>query len=60
MHKPKDCHLQIEKVNSSLSIVAETRFKRGECVHCGVKWNKDHRCQEYCEAQQKKREERKT
>ncbi|KAI7847025.1 hypothetical protein BDC45DRAFT_37344 [Circinella umbellata] len=57
-HKPQDCHLHIEKVNSSLSSVAEKRFKRGECVHCGLKWTKEHRCEEYRNAQKKKREEK--
>ncbi|KAG2212974.1 hypothetical protein INT45_013283, partial [Circinella minor] len=55
-HKPQECHLHIEKVNSSLSSVAENRFKRGECVHCGAKWTKEHRCEEYRNAQKKKRE----
>lgn len=35
--------------------MAEERFKRGECVHCGEEWDKSHRCQEYREAHKKKK-----
>ncbi|KAJ8651359.1 hypothetical protein O0I10_013130 [Lichtheimia ornata] len=58
-HRPEDCKKADTKNKSSSkdsTTTAEDRFKRGECVHCGGKWDKGHRCQEYRDAHKRKRD----
>ena len=57
-HKPEECQLAIKKQAAKQESTSEQRFQRGECVHCGNKWSKEHRCDAYREAHKKKREQK--